>query len=137
MGYTIYFQSHENGGDQQVETEKIVKCFEPYITKRDEFGFEVKYDEVNSSFVLIDLAAKTCSEFSVDRPCGDKRLFESIYKVTQLGNYVSLEDDRYFVFNEQTIENLPEDMEEDLAESGMKLIVVKDFEHYYSQYINH
>lgn len=89
MSETIYCQAHLNGDSQQIEVSEIIEAFSSYVVKSDEFGFDVVYDEMNRSCVFIDTLDKTCSDFSISRPCGDQRLFESIYKCLSLGKLLS------------------------------------------------
>lgn len=109
MSVSLFFQAHLDGEDQQVPTSSIAKEFEPYITEKDEFGFNVKYDELNDSFVHINHSNQTCSSFSVNRPCLDDRLYLSIYQIMLLANFVCLTPDgECLAFSNDTKANLPD-----------------------------
>lgn len=80
MSSSIYFQAHLDGDSQEIEVSKIIDAFAPYVSKSDGFGFEVKYDEMNSSFIYLNVSDETCSGFSINKPCADKRLYMAIFK---------------------------------------------------------
>jgi hypothetical protein len=53
---------------------------------RDKYGdLRVRYDEQNESTVLCDFTPeRTTDSFSVDRPCGDKRLFVALHRLLSI-----------------------------------------------------
>ncbi len=137
MSYTIYFQAYENGGDGKINVQNIIECFEPYIIKKDEFGFRVKYDELNTSFIYINIENHFCDGFSVNRPCVDEKLYKSIFRVMKLGNFVSLapSDDEYYIFDPLTIKHMPSNMIIDLENNIMKKKVIKNEKEYLELFI--
>jgi len=128
MSVTLFFQSHLHGENQEIPTQTIVEQFEPFITRRDEFGFEVVYDAQNSSFVFIDLNLDFGSHFSINRPCTDRRLYVSIYNLMQLGNFVFFWGGEAFYLLEGMQAHLPEDMQELLGGDLMEVRIVTDLE---------
>lgn len=132
MSASIYCQAHLNGDSQEIEVSKILDAFAPYVSKSNEFGFEVWYDEMNNSFVYIDVNDELCSGFSVNRPCADKRLYMSIFKCLSLGNFISFwnDGDKFYITNQVTIDHIPPDMKEFLETSNVEIIAVKTADDY-------
>lgn len=125
MGITIYFQAHINGSSQKIPVKSIVDIFLPFISKKNESGIEVRYDELNSSFINVNLEGKYCNNFSVSRPCGNQQFYKGLYKVCQLGNFISLyPDGDCVVFNKDTLDHLPESMKEAVTGGGFVLEIV-------------
>lgn len=114
MGYTIYFQAHENGDTQQIAVDKIRHCFDPYIVDSDESGFYLSYGPEEACHIAIAAEETYCSDFSVRQPCGDLRLFESMFHAGRTGNFVCmLPEGRFIVFDGQTVGHLPESITDD------------------------
>ncbi|MFT6921810.1 MAG: hypothetical protein ACJA1C_000807 [Crocinitomicaceae bacterium] len=88
MSVSIYCPAHIQGDNQQIEVAEIMNHLEPFVENKTPDGFDVVYDELNSSHVYIDTIDKTCSNFSINRPCGDERLYQAIYNCMQLGNVI-------------------------------------------------
>ena len=131
MSYTLYFQAHQKGEDQYMATKEIMECFAPFISEKNEFGFEVMYDKLNSSFIYIDLSKDRCSGFSVSRPCKDDRLFKALFRIAQLGNVICLfPEGNAHVFNDKTIENLPADLKSAFEEGHMTYKILRTEEEY-------
>jgi len=132
MGVSIYCQAHISGDPQEIAVSKIVEAFSPYIVKSDEFGFKVEYDEMNNSFVYIDIQDKTCSSFSISKPCADDRLYKSIFKCLELGNLISYWSDgsKFYITNESTLSHIPPDMKDFLDDQNVELVIVNTVEEY-------
>lgn len=125
MSYTIYFQAYQNGQDQEVSTQQLVECFEPYVASQDEYGLRVEYDAENNSFIYLDLDKETNTAFSVDRLCAHEGLYTSIQKAMLLGNFVCLtpEGEVYALHNDVS-EHLPASMQEAIRNGDLIYEVV-------------
>ena len=132
MSVSIYCQAHLNGDSQEIEVSEIIEAFSPHVVKSDEFGFKVEYDEMNSCFVYIDVKDKTCSSFSISKPCGDDRLYKAIFKCMKLGNFISYWSDgnKFYITNQSTISHIPSDMKEFLETDDVQTIVVNTVDEY-------
>ena len=129
MSVTIYFQAHVNGKEQYIDTHKIVECFTPYVEEKSEWGVALHFDDHSSSFLSIDINSPSVNHLAIERPCGDNRETECIFKMTKLGNFVVYEPgyDKAMVFNRMTIDNCPQDMKESILEStGFELMETID-----------
>lgn len=132
MSESIYCQAHLNGDSQEIKVSEIIEAFLPYVVRTDEFGFEVEYDKLNSSFVYVDVTDETCSSFSISQPCADKRLYMSIFKCLKLGNIISYwsDGDKFYITNQTTINHIPSEMNEFLNNEDVQLIVVNTIDDY-------
>ena len=124
MSVSIYCQAHINGDDQQLSVKDILNSFGTFVKNITLNGFDVVYDEMNSSHVSIDQENTTCSNFSVNRPCGEKRLYEAIYNCMNLGNVIcyTSDGDKFLVINTATIDHIPTDMKNVINSEACQLI---------------
>lgn len=137
MGYSIYFQAHINGFDQEISVRKIIDVFEPFVKKKDEFGLEIEYDEENSSFILIDITKENCTHFSVERPCADKRFYSSLFKACQFGNFISLyPEGTCIVFDPKTLGHIPKGMKEAINDGSLTCETTLTENHYLNKVFN-
>lgn len=61
---------------------EILAAFGAHVSPDKYGGLCVRYDERNESTILCDFTPeRTTDSFSVDRPCGDKRLFVALHRL--------------------------------------------------------
>jgi hypothetical protein len=132
MSHDIFVQAHLNGGWQQIPTEEVLACFAPFIKQREDTFVDLEFDEYNSSTLYFEATRPTRTGFMLNRPCGDERLFECVFKVMHLGNFVLYEGgpERFIVLKEETIAHMPKDMVEALGEAN----ITPDFESFMDAY---
>ncbi|MGO9572644.1 MAG: hypothetical protein ACLP5H_34440 [Desulfomonilaceae bacterium] len=119
MGHAIFLQSHIQGGSQNITTSKVLACFSQFITYREDALIRLQFTETDSCTIFFDTTNPSIDNLMVSRPCGDKRLFQCIFQVMKLGNFVLFEPgiDRFIVLREEVIAHLPEGMAEALGEA--------------------
>lgn len=128
MSVSITCQAHLNGGDQQIRVSEIVNQFIPFLKNVTHSGFDIVYDVKNSSHVFIDTDTEFCSSFSINRPCGDERMFEALFNCLQLGNFICYMDGEFFIITDPlTLQHLPEDMKNHVTSEPIRLIVADKF----------
>ena len=123
MSYDYYLQAHLNEDFQEISTEMILAIFEKYTLKKHEDYIELLFDDLNSCTVFINTNDQTTQQICINRPCGDQRLGECIYRVMQLGNFVFFEPDgkQPIILNAETENNLPPDMIESLGKPAIAM----------------
>lgn len=119
MSDDIFVQAHVKGDAQEIPTGDVLACFVPFIMHQEEDFIDLLFDEENTCTIFLDTNSPTVTDLLIERPCGDERLFECVYRVMQLGNFVLYqgEGERFIVLKEDTIAHLPEGMAEALGEA--------------------
>jgi hypothetical protein len=80
VGFTLYFMTV----DDTLTEQRLLAAFGEHISPRTDRGWDVRYDDENES--LLDCTRSetgAIDSFSIDRPCGDDRLFESLFTLLQ------------------------------------------------------
>ena len=135
MSVSIYCQAHNHGDSQLLAVKDVLTCFEPFIKSIDSSGFHVVYDETNSSHVFIDQINSTCDSFTINRPCGDKRLYDAIHNCMKLGNVICYtnDGDKFYVTSLETINHIPHDMKTFVQSESCQLITVASADEFYHE----
>lgn len=117
MSVDVFVQAFLNGQPQAVPTADVLACFEGFITKRHDSYFDVEFGPADSSTVFFDTTAPTTDGLMINRPCGDRRLSECLFRVMRLGNFIVFVpgEDAPWVLSEATVVHLPADMLECLG----------------------
>ena len=112
MSFTLYFQAYKNGIETPININQLVECFGQFVTEQNENGFKVEYNKTNSCFISIDLDKKQVDHFSIDRPCADIKLYNSIFEVAKICNLVQMEPDfdGFNIFETSTKLHLSEEL---------------------------
>ncbi len=135
MSVSFYLQAHLKGEDQDMEVSEIINSFEPFIKNKTAEGFDVFFDEMNISHIFINTYDKTSSNFSINRPCEDIRLYEAIYNCMKLGNVIfyGSDGDKFIILSHITLDHLPEEMKEHVTSANTKLIIAKNFDLFHNE----
>ncbi|MFN5984284.1 MAG: hypothetical protein ACK476_13185 [Fluviicola sp.] len=113
MGLTLYFNYYKNQQPAKVPTYKIIELFEEYIKWENEDGVMVEYDEMNSTFILIDMIEEFSEGFAINKPYGDRRLYESIYAASKFAPCILISPvGNSTIFNKNDINHFVLDLQE-------------------------
>lgn len=97
-------------------------AFGEYLSPHPLGGFFVEYDEMNQSIIDVSYDGARRTEFiSVERPCGDERLFEALYHLLNARPSFLLataDPPEYLVANEASEAKARAELGESLEESG-------------------
>ncbi len=100
----------------------VQRAFGDYLSPHPLGGFLLEYDELNQSIVDVGYDDARRTEFvSVERPCGDERLFEALYELlnAKLSFLVAPADPpEYLVANEASEAKARAELGESLEGSG-------------------
>ena len=91
MSFDIFVQCFDRGSSSSIERDRVRKLFGSVLVESGPQVWQLRYDEMNSCDVSVtaDLADSAMIQgFSIHRPCGDKRLWQSLAHVLSLGNLV-------------------------------------------------
>lgn len=78
MSFTLYIMAL---AEPFTETE-ILAAFGSHVSPDPHGDFRVRYDAQNESTILCDFTEeRTTESFSVERPCGDDRLFVALHRL--------------------------------------------------------
>jgi hypothetical protein len=116
MGFEVFVQCFTQGERDGVAVTDIQRVFGPQLEAGENEWWKVVYDEQNSCDILVDYLSsdKDFVHFiSVQRPCGDRRLWEALFSVLEIGHcvlYFPADRPPLLVANESMTEHLPPDM---------------------------
>lgn len=113
MGLALYFNYYKNQKPTKVPTYKIIELFEEYSKWENEEGIMVEYDEMNSSFIGIEMNEEFTEAFAINKPCGDRRLYESIYAASKFAPCILISPvGNSTIFNKNDINHFVLDLQE-------------------------
>jgi hypothetical protein len=117
MSYDYFLQAYLHKDDQEISTEKILRIFERFITKKEDGCIEVQFDDKNSCTVYMETEKPFIDNITINRPCSGEEFPRCLYEIMQLGNFIFFEPDGNYpiILNPETEEHLPEDMVESLG----------------------
>lgn len=112
MGQEVFLQSLQETQDHPVATSDILRCFAGFIVATDDRWIDLEFGHEGSCSVYFDTTAETNTGIMVGRPCGCRSLYECLFAVMQLGNFVQIVPgaNDIVVVNEEAIPHLPPDM---------------------------
>jgi hypothetical protein len=120
MSFDVYLQVFDNGEPAGIPRNSVRDAFrEAIVTDCSPDTWNVQYDSQNSCDVYLSADGATLVQgLSINRPCGDLRLWDALASILELG-YVVL----YFpgckapvIANLNVRQHLPEDMIEALGD---------------------
>jgi len=128
VSHSVYFQAFLNGQSQPIPTERLLECFAPFITGRDESSIDLCFGNELTSTAYIDITEPTDSGFSIHRPSGSTQEDECCYRAAKLGNFIAMEPgfEGAYYFDHDTPDHLPADLIEGVSE----LVYVESAEHW-------
>jgi hypothetical protein len=118
VSFEVFMQCFDDGRPAGVAAEAVRGAFSHFAEDSELDYWHVCYDRANSSHIRVTRRGDQIEELTVHRPCGDERLWESIYRVLTLGPWVL-----YFpapkpplvMADRSTAEKLPRDMRKTLG----------------------
>jgi len=121
MGFELYLDVYKDGEHCGISYQRALDAFEGFATILEPALWQVKYDETSSCDIYVSLAEDDASEvssFMVERPCADRRLWESLFAIMRLGNVVLYYPgcSAPLVASEDVIPHLPHDMIDSLGQ---------------------
>ena len=91
----------------------------------------VKYDEMNSSFIFIDMLEEFSEGFAVSKPCGDKRLFESIYAASKFAPCILIHPDgNSILFNKKDIHHFDIELQKSINANDLQIQILESKENF-------
>ena len=127
MSFEVFVQCFTNGERDGVPDLEIQKAFGSHLSVQDEKWWRAYYDELNSSDILVQRlpADRRLVHFmSVQRPCGDPRLWDALVAILRLGHFVL-----YFPAKKPPLlipdESVARHQPKDMVESMGKLVPVR------------
>jgi hypothetical protein len=93
MSFDVYLQCFDMGEPAGISRDSVRDAFGTAVTESEPDRWRVSFDAQNSCDVYssFDASAEMLQGLSVNRPCGDLRLWDALASVLTLGNVV-----RYF-----------------------------------------
>src|SRR5690349_15689250 len=91
MSFEVFAQCFTWGERDGIAVDDLKHAFGSPLTTGDENWWKVFYDERNYCDILVDFLGPDKSRvhlLSVQRPCSDRRLWESLLATLRLGNMV-------------------------------------------------
>jgi hypothetical protein len=129
MGLALYFNYYNNQKPTKVPTYKIIELFEENIKLEIEDGFMVEYDEMNSSFIGIEMNEEFTEAFAINKPCGDRRLYESIYAASKFAPCILISPvGNSTIFNKNDINHFVLDLQETINSDDFSIEIVNSLE---------
>jgi hypothetical protein len=120
MSMEVYIQCFKDGAPSGVPRDKVRAAFGQFLTETEPRFWSVRYDDENGCDVAVDACEDDASlvySLCIERPCGDKRLWDALAAILKLGTVVL-----YFpggasplVAVESVVGHLPPDMVESLG----------------------
>lgn len=91
MSFDLFAQFYEHGAPAAITVDAVRAAFGSYVATSDATHWRLEYDTENRSY--IDLSPhpsdhSAITGFTVNRPCGDLRLWDGLAAVLCLGNAV-------------------------------------------------
>jgi hypothetical protein len=118
MSSEVYIQCFEHGKPAGMSRKPIRDAFGDFLRESEPNQWTLDYGGKNSCTVLLQLIGGDIHHLTVERPCADKRLWDSLASILKLGNMVFYfpGDAPPLVANDSVIEHLPPDMIKALGE---------------------
>jgi hypothetical protein len=91
MSFDVFVQSFENGEFAGLPRERVREIFGNHLVETEPNFWRLQYDEANTcGLYLASHGADTSmvAGFTVNRPCGDERLWNALASILTLGNVV-------------------------------------------------
>ena len=121
MSFEVFIQCFTRGERDGVAVADIQHAFGPQLQVGEQDWWKVVYDEQNYCDILMHFLPpdrRLVHFMSVQRPCGDLRLWESLFATLRLGHvvlYFPANKPPLLVSAESVSEHLPKDMVESMG----------------------
>jgi hypothetical protein len=106
-------QCFDNGRPAGVAADSVKQAFSNFAEDSEPDYWHLCYDPANSSRIHVSRFGNQIKGLTIDRPCADKRLWDSMYRVLKLGPWVlyfPAPNGPLVMADPATAENLPESM---------------------------
>jgi len=113
MSFEIYVQSFENGQRFGLPLEEVFQSFGEYATKVSPTQWKVYYDSRNNCDIYVGntLNASQITSLTIHRPCGDARLWNSLFEIMGFGHVaLYFPESQILLRDEGSATHLPKDM---------------------------
>jgi hypothetical protein len=119
MSFDVFLNSCENGGNGSLRRQSIADAFEGALRFTKAECWEADFGDAGSCDLYVTLGANPnlVTSFSVNRPIADVRLWDSLFRVMQLGHVVLYYPgcSKLLVASEETAKHLPSGMADALG----------------------
>jgi hypothetical protein len=121
MSFEVFIQCFTRGERDGIDVVDIQQAFGPQLRVGDQNWWKVVYDEQNGCDILVTFLPpdrKLVHSLSVQRPCGDRRLWNALLETLKLGHavlYFPSKKPPLLVADESVSEHLPKDMVESMG----------------------
>ncbi|ANM29854.1 hypothetical protein ABI59_10090 [Acidobacteria bacterium Mor1] len=89
MSFEVYLQSHHDGAFAGLPETSVREAFGSHLSEESDRIWRLRYDAENESVIYVGREPdRTISSLMVERPCGDGRLWDALFRVMELGNVV-------------------------------------------------
>jgi hypothetical protein len=88
LSFQVFMQCFTAGRLSGVSAAAVRGAFSNFAEDSEPDYWHLRYDDANSCHVHVTQRDDLIQALTVDRPCGDRRLWDSIYRVLQLGSWV-------------------------------------------------
>ncbi len=118
MGLQVFLQSLHHGEDWPVPTADILRCFDGCPTTTGDGSLDLVFALDDSCTIYLDTDADTNTGIMVSRPCGNRKLYESLYAVMKLAHFILIVpgSDGFLVVDQQTLDHVPDEVVASLGE---------------------
>jgi hypothetical protein len=91
----------------------------------------LQFPEAFYNIIHLDAESIYTNGFSVNRPCGDKRLYKSITDAAQLGNFICFfPEGNAYVLNDLTFDHFQKKMKEVFNEGSLDYEIISSCERF-------
>jgi hypothetical protein len=121
MSFEVFMQCSDRGQPSGVAAEAVRGAFTHFADNSEPDYWRLRYDELNSCDVLVTRfkgQPDQITALAVHRPCEDRRLWDSLYRVLKLGRWVlyfPAEEPPIVVADRSHAEHLPPEMRKALG----------------------
>ena len=91
MSFDVFVQTFRNGEFHGISRQRVRDAFGLYLTEPEPNFWQLRYDDANSCDLYLnahDSDASLVHGFTVNRPCGDHRLWDSLAFILTLSEVV-------------------------------------------------
>jgi hypothetical protein len=88
LSFEVFMQCFTGGRPSGVSAVVVRDAFSNFEDDSETDYWHLRYDEANSCRVHVTRRDNLIESLTVHRPCGDRRLWDSLYRVLELGSWV-------------------------------------------------
>jgi hypothetical protein len=117
MSFEVYVDCFLRGESAAISRQRMLDAFGSFVTVLEPHIWSVQYDEINQCYIYMGEGQDEVDGAMISRPCGDLRLWDSLFAIMQLGNVVLYYPGcrTVMVASEEVVEHLPAEMLESLG----------------------